>query len=157
VGKKTGPNPTDRSKSGTKRSVLTEGRGVPLAVIVAGANEPDMILLAETLGAVVVARPEPTPEAPQNLCADKGYDYDVCWDDARSFGYTPHIRARGEELQDRVQYPDYRPHRWVVEVSHAWLNRFRKLLVRFEELEDSYLALIQFACAHIALKRAGLF
>jgi len=75
VGEKTGPNPTDRSKSGTKRSVLTEGRGVPLAVIVAGANEPDMILLAETLGAVVVARPEPTPEAPQNLCADKGYEY----------------------------------------------------------------------------------
>jgi len=71
-GEKTGPNPTDRGKAGTKRSVLVEGRGVPLAVIVAGANEPDMTLLAETLGAVVVARPEPTPEAPQHLCGDKG-------------------------------------------------------------------------------------
>ena len=137
--------------------MLVDGRGVPLAVIAAGANEPDMTLLAETLGAVVVARPEPTPEAPQHLCADKGYDYAVCWDDARAFGYTPHIRARGEERLEREQHSDFRPHRWVVEVSHAWLNRFRKLLVRFEELEDSYLALVQFACAYVAFKRAALF
>ena len=116
-----------------------------------------MTLLAETLGAVVVPRPLPTAAAPQHLCADKGYDYDVCWDDARSFGYTPHLRARGEELREREQRLNVRPHRWVVEVSHAWLNRFRKLLVRFEELEESALALLYFACAHIALKRAGLF
>lgn len=137
--------------------MVVERRGVPLAVVVAGANEPDMTLLAETLGAVVVARPEPTPEAPQHLCADKGYDSDVCWDDARSFGYTPRIRARGEDLREREQAPDFRPRRWVVEVSHAWLNRFRKLLVRFEELEDSYLALVHFVCAYITLKPAGLF
>jgi putative transposase len=137
--------------------VLVDGRGVPLALIAAGANEPDMTLLAETLEAVVVDRPEPTAEAPQQLCADKGYDSDVCWDDARSFGYTPHIRARREALQHREQHPDFPPHRWVVEVSHAWLNRFRKLLIRFEELEDSHLALLHFACAYSTLKRAGLF
>ena len=73
-----------------------------------------MTLLAETLGAVVVPRPLPTAAAPQHLCADKGYDYDVCWDDARSFGYTPHLRARGEELREREQRLNVRPHRWVV-------------------------------------------
>lgn len=116
-----------------------------------------MTLLAETLAAVVVPRPTPTAEAPQHLCADKGYDYDICWIEARDFAYAPHIRTRGEERQERQRYPDYRPHRWVVEVTHSWLNRFRKLLVRFEELDASYCALLHFACAYIALKRAGTF
>jgi hypothetical protein len=72
VGKPPGPNPTDRGKCGTKRSGLTEGQGLPLAVVVAGANRPDMKRLAATLGVVVVERPEPTAAAPQHLCLDKG-------------------------------------------------------------------------------------
>ena len=69
-GDATGPNPTDRGKKGTKRSLLTEGNGVPIAVVVAGANRHDMKLLADTIDAVVVERPEPTEENPQHLCAD---------------------------------------------------------------------------------------
>jgi transposase len=74
-----GPNPTDRGKHGTKRSTLSEGHGLPLAVVVAGANVPDMKLAAPTLDALVLARPEPTAERPQHLCLclDKGYDYDL--------------------------------------------------------------------------------
>jgi putative transposase len=55
-GQATGPNPTDRGKCGTKRSVLTDGQGIPVAVVVAGANRHDMKLLADTLDAVVVVR-----------------------------------------------------------------------------------------------------
>ena len=48
-GEATGLNPTDRSKSGTKRSILVEGRGIPLAVAIDGANRHDMKLVGPTL------------------------------------------------------------------------------------------------------------
>ena len=70
-GEATGPNPTDRGKSGTKRSLLTDGQGVPLGVVVAGANRHDMKLVVATLEAIVVKRLE---AGPQHLCLDKGYD-----------------------------------------------------------------------------------
>ena len=76
MGGKTGPNPTDRGKSGVKRSVLTEANGVPVGLAVAGANRHDMKLVRATVEAIPVERPAPTPEQPQGLCLDKGYDYD---------------------------------------------------------------------------------
>src|SRR5215213_10908752 len=69
-----GPNPTDRAKNGVKRSLLVEKDGGPLAVVIAGWNVPDHKLLAATIEAVVVERPEPEPGYPQHLCSDKGYD-----------------------------------------------------------------------------------
>ena len=72
-----------------------------------------------------------------------------------SRGYTPHIRARGEEQQAPRVLPGDRPRRWVVEGTHSWLNRFRKLLVRFEKRLAPHLGLLQLACATIVLRRAG--
>jgi putative transposase len=115
-----------------------------------------MKLLANTLDAVIVVRPEPTAEAPQHLCADKGYDYEACYQEAESHAYIPHIRARGEEQREKREIPGYRARRWVVEVCHSWLNRVRKLLVRFEKNLATHFALLQFACAYIVLKRAGV-
>ena len=156
-GAATGPNPTDRGKLGTKRSVLTEGHGLPIAIVVAPANRNDMKLLAQTLEAVVVQRPQPSEALPQHLCADKGYDYSVCRQEAEAQGYRPHIRSRGEECRERTVHPDVHPHRWVVEVCHSWLNRFRKILVRFEKLQPTHLGLLQFACAYIVFKRTRVF
>jgi putative transposase len=96
-GEKTGPNPTDRAKSGTKRSLLTEGAGVPLGVAVAGANRPDFKLARETLESLPVVWPEPTPEEPQGLSVDKGYDYEEVRELAEESLYTLHLRTRGEE------------------------------------------------------------
>jgi putative transposase len=108
-----------------------------------------MKLLVDTLDALVVERPQPTPEQPQHLCADKGYDYAVCRQEAEEHGYQPHIRSRGEEQRERRTHPDAHPRRWVVEVCHSWLNRFRKVLVRFEKLVATHRALLQLACAYI--------
>ena len=69
-----GPNPTDRGKAGTKRSLLVDGEGGPLSIVVAGANVHDAKLLEATLDAIVVERPQPTEEEPKHLCLDKGYD-----------------------------------------------------------------------------------
>jgi putative transposase len=130
---------------------------MPIAVVVAGANRHDMKLLAATLAAVVIERPEPTEEAPQHVCADKGYDYVEGREEAARQEYIAHIRSRGEEHQAKQSIPGYRARRWVVAVCHSWLNRFRKILVRFEKKLATHLALLQLACAYIVLKRAEVF
>ena len=71
--KSTGPNPTDRSKSGTKRSILVDGKGVPIGVSVDGANRHDMKMSKATLQSIVIYRPEPTMKSKQHMCLDKGY------------------------------------------------------------------------------------
>src|SRR4051794_39539973 len=81
-GERTGKNPTDRGKLGTKRSLLTEAAGVPVGLAVEGANRHDKKLAEPTLESIPVERPEPTEEAPQGMCLDKGYDYD----DTRELG-----------------------------------------------------------------------
>ncbi len=116
-----------------------------------------MKLLASTLNAKVIESPEPTEENPHNLCLDKGYDYEDCRQEAIKHGYTPHIRSRGEEKQNKLNIPGYKPRRWVVEVCHSWLNRFRKILVRFEKNTNTHLGLLQLACTYIVFKRAKCF
>ena len=64
--------------------------------------------------------------------------------------YTPHVRPRGEERTARAQ--GTRARRWVVEVGHSWFNRFRKLLVRYEKLHRSYVALNMLAAAIITFR-----
>ena len=98
-------------------------------------------------------RPAISAEAPQHLCADAGYTGEPARRVMESHGYTPHVR-RNKEVQAGVQNPKHRARRWVVEVSHSWLNRFRKLLVRFEKTHRSYLALLMLGCAIIAFRKA---
>ncbi|EJF38668.1 transposase DDE domain protein, partial [Clostridium sp. MSTE9] len=49
--------------------------------------------------------------------------------------------------------PDFKARRWVVEVTHSFFNRFRKLLVRFEKKAANYLGLLHFACAIIVWRK----
>src|SRR5215468_5130865 len=156
-GEATGPNPTDRSKAGSKRSLLTEGHGVPLGLSIAGANRTDMKLVRATIESLVVERPKPTEERPQGMCLDKGYDFAEVRDILREFGFTAHIRSRGEEAKELVREAGQRVRRWVVERSHSWMNRFRRILVRWEKKPQHYLAFLHFACALIAFRAAGLF
>jgi putative transposase len=107
LGDLTGPNPTDRGKNGVKRSLLVEADGRPLSVA-AGANVRDDKLLAATLGAVVLERPESAEEAPQHLCLDRGYDSRPTRELVPERGYVAHIRRIGEEKLDEVgekRYP----------------------------------------------------
>ena len=155
-GESTGRNPTDRGKRGTKRSLLTEGRGVPIGLSVDGANRHDMKLVDRTLASIPVDRPTVTPEAPQHLSLDKGYDYDAVRETVVTYGYTAHIKTRGQEQAERQQLPGYRARRWVVERTHSWMNRFRRLLIRREKKVEHYVALLHFACAWIAFRAAGV-
>jgi transposase len=156
VGGKTGHNPTDRGKSGVKRSLLTEGHGVPIGLVVEGANRHDMKLVGATVESLVVQRPAPTQEHPQGLCLDAGYDYDEVYAVVQEFGFTAHVRSRGEEAKALQREAGFKARRWVVERAHSWLNRFRRLLIRWDKKPENYLALLHFACGLIALRGAGV-
>jgi putative transposase len=102
----------------------------------------------------VTERPEVTAEAPQHLCADKGYTGERAHQAVVRRGYTPHVKTRGQEREEKRHIPGYRARRWVVEACHSWLNRFRKILVRYEKTDLSYLALLSLACAIICWRHA---
>jgi putative transposase len=152
AGKKTGKNPTDRGKLGVKRSVLTDGRGMPIGLAVAGANVHDRKLAEATLDSVPVPRPRPTRRRKQHLCGDKGYDADALRRAARRRGYTPHIRSRGEEQTQCRR--GTRPRRWVVERIHSWMNRYRRILVRWEKKAANYIALLHLVFAHVLCRNS---
>ena len=152
VGGKTGPSPVDRGKRGAKRSLLVDGAGIPLGLAIDGANRPDFQLVEGTLLSIPIPRPEPTPAQPQHLCLDKGYDVDEVYGLLFEFGYTPHIRARGEDARAVQREAGKRARRWVVERTHSWLNRFRRLLVRWEKTWQSYLGFLHLACAIITFR-----
>ncbi len=147
-----GPNPTDRSKRGTKRSILTDGNGIPLAVALAGAHRHDSQLWAATIDGIVVSRPNPEA-GEQHLCLDKGYDYDFVREEAEGRRYEHHIRGRGAERGE--PHPDGKARRWVVERTHAWLTRSRRLPVRWEKKTETYLAFIHLACAQLIFAKLG--
>jgi len=157
--KNTGPNPTDRSKSGTKRSILVDGKGVPLSVSVDGANRHDMKMSKATLQNIVIYRPEPTMRSKQHMCMDKGYDFPEVYELLEEYGYTIHIRLRGEERRNNKEeaIPKYRARRWLVERTHSWMNRFRRLLIRWEKRIENYVRMLHLVCAWITYRRGGLF
>ena len=130
---------------------------MPIGLAVDGANRHDMKLVRSTLDSLVVKRPAPTAEQPQGMCLDKGYDYPEVRDTVEEFGFTAHIRARGEEAQAMKTQAHQKARRWVVERAHSWMNRFRRILVRWDKKPEHYLAFLHFACALIAFRAAGLF
>lgn len=129
---------------------------MPIGLVVAGANRNDFKLLRETIDSIVIERPEPTVEQQQGMCLDKGYDYGEVYELLIEFGFTAHVRARGEEAQAIKREAGYKARRWVVERAHSWMNRFRAILVRWEKKARNYVALLHLACACITFKRAGL-
>jgi putative transposase len=133
---------------------------VPLASIISEANRTDMKRLGALLDAQIVAAPvEPAANGqpiPHELCLDRGYDYDACRETAAAHGYRPHIPPRASAQQPLPPPGDPARHparRWVVEVGHAWFNRFRRLLIRWDKKATNYLAFIQLAACLIIYRK----
>jgi len=129
---------------------------VPLAVAVDGANRNDFKLARETIEGIKIPRPRPTRQQPQGLCLDKGYDYAEVRELVEEFRFTAHIRSRGEEAKKLKKRAGFKARRWVVERAHSWMNRFRRILVRWEKRADTYVAMLHLACAIITWKACGL-
>src|SRR5512146_1212898 len=139
-----GPNPTDRGKDGTKRSLIVDEHGGPLGAVVAGANVNDHKLLEATIEAIVVERPDPQ-EVEQHLGLDRGYDNEASHEAVERHGYVGHIRPVGEDRRSKRRPGRRKPRRWVVERTISWLNRCRAILVRYDKKAVNYLGLIQLA------------
>ena len=136
--------------------MLVDDRGVPLSIIVTGANRHDVSQLAAVLDAIVVERLDPPARRNKHLCADAGYTGAPALRVIEEHGYIPHVRGRSEEVAAKKRDPQKRARRWIVEVAHSWFNRFRKLLVRYEKLERSFLGLNHLAAAIIAFRKVKL-
>lgn len=127
-----------------------------MGLAVAGANVNDFKLTRETIESTPLKRPRPSLHQPQHLCLDKGYDYDEVRELARKFRFTAHIRSRGEEAALLRRHARFKARRWVVERTHSWMNRFRRILVRWEKKPENYLALLHLSLAWIAFNCSGL-
>ena len=130
-----------------------DGRGVPLSFIVTAANVNDITMLDAVLQAIVVTRRQQPHRRSKRLCADAGYRSRAGLETINAHGYIPHVVDRRQEAEHKRRDPKKKARRWVVEVCHSWFNRFRKLLVRYEKLERSFVALNHLAAAIIAFRK----
>ncbi len=127
-----------------------------MGVVVAGANRNDFKLTCPTLESLEVPRPAPTRKSPQGMCMDKDYDRAQVRALLKEFGFTAHIRARGEEAQSLKGNVGTKARRWVVERTHSWLNRFRALLIRWNKKAENYLGFLHLALGIITWRMTGL-
>jgi transposase len=131
-----------------------------LAGSISEANRTDRKRLGAVLDAQLVEAPVATDAAGQPVrrdgCLDRGDDYDACRQTAAAHGDRPHIPPKASAEQplpppgDPARHP---PRRWVVEVGHAWFNRFRRLLIRWDKKAANYLAFIQLAACLIIYRK----
>ena len=144
-----GPNPTDRGKPGTKRHILTERGGIPLAKLLTGANRHESVVFEAMLDAVPpIKQPNGRRrKRPDKLHADKAYDIPRC----RRALSQRHIRVRiarkGLDSSEKVGR-----HRWVVERTLAWLSQYRRLTIRYERRSEIHDAFLTLGCALICFK-----
>ena len=129
---------------------------MPVGLAVAGANVNDFKLVRETLDSIPIARPRSTRRQPQNLCLDKGYDYAEPRALVEQFKFTAQIRSRADEAKSIKRKAGFQARRWVVERTHSWMNRFQRILVRWEKRADTYVAMLHLALALITWRACGL-
>jgi transposase len=120
-----------------------------------GANAHDQTLVGETLGSIPVRRPQPAPRTRQHLCADRGYDAESVHHAAKRRHYTPHIPKKGADAPRR-NHRHGKARRWVVERTHSWTNRARRLLIRWEKKVANYVGFLHLQFAIVALRTAGV-
>ena len=148
-GTATGRNPTDRGKPGTKHHVAVERQGIPLAAGLSGANRPDDGLFEPLLEAIppLQGRRGRPRRRPGKVHADKAYDVPHCRRYLRRRGIGCRIARKGVESKTRLGQ-----HRWVAERTIAWLHRYKRLLVRYERLEENHQAFLDLGCALICFR-----
>jgi transposase len=145
-GVQTGPNPTDRAKLGSKRHLICDGRGVPLAIRLTGANRNDSQQALELVDAIPSlqggrGRPRHRPDC---VLGDRGYDAESIRRGLRARNIVPFLAKRNTEHGSGLGR-----WRWVVERTFAWLNQFRRLRVRYEKRADIHEAFLSLGCALI--------
>ena len=165
-----GNNPTDRSKRGTKRHILTDKKGIPLSVVISSANTHDIKLVTNVVDNRVIKRrslyrTKKTGSGGrrnlQHLCLDKAYNSEHEEQELIKRRYVLHIppKIKKDEKETKVttqQCSNHKKHsakRWVIERTNSWHNRFRKLFTRYEKKVENYLGLVQLSCCMIIYRK----
>jgi transposase len=143
-GQVAGRSPVDRGKLGYKRSLLVEGKGIPLGRVLAPAARHDSPLLAPTLDKLDHIGPLPEQVT---VHLDSGYDSGVTRDELRSRNMTGEISRKGDKA------PIQATRRWHVERTNAWHNGFNRLQRCYERNEDVINAYFDLADAIITTRR----
>ena len=150
----TGPNPTDRGKSGTKRHLVVDARGTPLAIETTAANVHEVTQAERMVDAIpaVAGRCGRPRCRPTKLHADKAYASAAFRRQLRQRRIMPRIARRGIESKERLGRQ-----RWVVERTFAWLNQYRRLRIRYERRQDIHDAFLRLGCALVCWKQIQRF
>src|SRR5204863_1258814 len=148
-GDKTGPNPTDRGKSGSKHHVLTDAQGIPLNVTVTAANVNEVTQALHVLTTMppVGGKPGPKRQLPDRLQGDRGYDSGPLRVLLRWLGITPVLGKRHREHGSGLG-----KFRWFVERTIAWLHGFGRLRRRLDRLTEIQEAFLRLGCSLICLR-----
>jgi transposase len=148
-GENTGPNPTDRGKSGSKHHVLTDAQGIPLNVTVTAANVNEVTEALHVLTTMppVGGKPGPQREHPERLQGDRGFDSEPLRTILRWLGITPVIAARNTEHGSGLGAK-----RWPVERTNSWLHAFGRLRRRLDRLTEIQEAFLRLASSIICLR-----
>jgi transposase len=141
--KKTGPNPTDRGKAGSKHHLLTDAGGVPLASLVTGANAHDVTQLVPLVEAVPPVRGKPgrPRRRPQRVQGDRAYDSQAHRRELQQRGIEPVLAKRNSKHGSGLG-----KHRWVVERTISWLHQLRRLRTRYERRDHIHEAFLTLGC-----------
>lgn len=128
-GDDTGPNPTDRGKTGSKHTLMVDGNGVPLALRTTGANASDQKQMEPIIHEFPRVRGKPgRPRTrPDAVFADRGYDSAANRLLLRWLGIEPYIAKRNTEHGSGLGRI-----RWVVERTNAWLKGLKRMRVRWD-------------------------
>lgn len=150
-GEDTGPNPTDRGKSGSKHHVLTDAQGIPLTATVTAANVPEVTQIFHVLTDMpaVAGKPGPSRQKPDRLHGDRGYDSEPARQLLRWLGITPILPKRSSEEGGLGKL------RWFVERSISWLHSFGRLRRRLDRLTEIQEAFLRLGCSLICLNFLG--
>jgi transposase len=133
---------------------VVDRHGTPLACLLSPANRHDSLMLEPALDAVppIRRRRGRSRRRPDKLHADKAYDYPRCRNACRKRGIKARIARRGIESGEKLGR-----YRWVVERTFAWLNRFRRLTIRYERRDDIHYAFLKLGCILICLNQLRQF
>jgi transposase len=142
-GAKTGPNPTDRRKLGSKHHILTDAEGTPLTVKTTGANRHDVTQLLPLVDGIppIAGKPGRPRQKPDCVQGDRGYDSEPHRQALRQKGIKPILAKRRTEHGSGLGV-----FRWVVERTLSWLHQFRRLRVRYERRSDIHEAFVKIGC-----------
>jgi transposase len=148
-GEDTGPNPTDRGKSGSKHHVMTDAHGVPLSALTTAANVNEVTQVLPVLLGMrpVGGKPGPKRQRPDRLQGDRGFDSEPVRILLRWLGITPVLAARNTEHGSGLGV-----YRWFVERTISWLHSFGRLRRRLDRLTDIQGAFLELGCSIICLR-----